>query len=43
MQQRHLFNTLPLRIAITLFSQHKKIEKKGRKRVEQKQYLSVGD
>ena len=43
MQQRHLFNTLPLRIAITLFSQHKKTEKKERKKVEEKQYLSVGD
>ena len=43
MQQRHLFNTLPLRTAITLFSQLKKTEKKGRKKVEEKQYLSVGD
>ena len=43
MQQRHLFNTLLLRTAITLISQHKKTEKKGRKKVEEKQYLSVGD
>ena len=43
MQQRHLFNTLPLRTVITLFSQLKKTEKKGRKKVEEKQYLSVGD
>ena len=27
MQQRHVFNTLPLRTVITLFSQHKKKEK----------------
>ena len=43
MQQRHLFNTLSLRAAITLISQHKKTEKKERKKVEEKQYLSVGD
>ena len=43
MQQRHLFNTLPLRTVIILFSQLKKTEKKGRKKVEEKQYLSVGD
>ena len=43
MQQRYLFNTLPLRTAITLISQHKKTEKKERKKVEEKQYLSVGD
>ena len=43
MQQRDLFNTLLLRTAITLFSQHKKTEKKESKKVEEKQYLSVGD
>ena len=43
MQQRHLFNTLPLRTAITSFSQHKKTEKKESIKVEEKQYLSVGD
>ena len=43
MQQRHLFNTLSLRTAITLISQHKKTEKKERKKAEEKQYLSVGD
>ena len=43
MQQRHLFNTLPPCTVITLFSQHKKREKKEKKRVEEKQYLSVRD
>ena len=43
MQQRQLFNTLPLRTVITLLSQHKKREKKERKKVEEKQYLRVGD
>ena len=43
MQQRHVFNTLPLRTVITLFSQHKKREKKEKKRVEEKQYLRVRD
>ena len=43
MQHRHLFNTLPLRTAIKLFSEHKKTEKKEWKKVEEKQYLSIGD
>ena len=43
MQQRHLFNTLPMRTVITLFSQHKKRDKKEKKRGEEKQYLRVRD
>ena len=43
MQQRHLFNTLPMRTIITLFSQHKKGKKKEWKKIEEKQYLSVRD
>ena len=43
MQQRHLFNTVPPRTVITLFSQHKKREKKEKKRGEEKQYLRVRD
>ena len=43
MQQRQLFHTLPLRTAITPLSQHKNTEEKERKKVEEKQYLSVGD
>ena len=43
MQQRHVLNTLPPRTVITLFSQHKKREKKEKKRGEEKQYLSVRD
>ena len=43
MQERHVFNTLPPHTVITLFSQHKKREKKEKKRVEEKQYLRVRD
>ena len=43
MQQRHLFNTLPMRTIITLFSQHKKGKKIEWKKIEEKQDLSVRD